>query len=97
MHKIIHYSEYESFVDPSEADLIIKSKFRGIDPWVISNGKRVRMTSIDVLAAEYQIAKEDGQRMGHQVKRRGFSPDIIRWKLKGGPHLFINPFYSNSI
>ena len=59
MKKIFQLEAHYSLVDPSEADLIVKSKFRGIDPWVISGGKRVRLTAIDpILAEEFRSVKE---------------------------------------
>lgn len=59
MHKILHHADYITFVDTSEADIIVKSKYRGIDPWVVIDGKRVRLTATDPqLAEEYRIGKE---------------------------------------
>jgi uncharacterized protein len=48
-----------SLVEPSEADLIVKAKFRGIDPWINSNGQLHRLTNLDPeLQAEYQQVKQ---------------------------------------
>lgn len=41
--------------DLQEADLIVKSKFRGINPWVVSKSKHLRLTEVDdELAKEYE-------------------------------------------
>ena len=59
MERLLHAQDYYTLVDPAEADLIVKSKFRGIDPWILSDGKVVRLTAIDrALAEEYQSVKE---------------------------------------
>lgn len=39
-------SSYYRLVDPSQAQLFIPFKCRGIDPWIHQNGKIVRLTSI---------------------------------------------------
>ncbi|HEV2601550.1 MAG TPA: HD domain-containing protein [Candidatus Babeliales bacterium] len=59
MHMILHASDYHNLVGTKqEANLLVTSKFRGIDPFVIIDGKRVRLTTTDpVLAEEFQIAK----------------------------------------
>lgn len=42
-----------------EANLIVKSKFRGINPWVMFESKCLRITEIDeALAKEYEQAKQ---------------------------------------
>lgn len=59
MEKIPRISSCFAFAEPSEADLIIRSKFRGVDPWVIGSEKRVRISEIDpVLASEYRMLQE---------------------------------------
>lgn len=50
---------YFQFASPEKAELTIFTKFRGIDPWVFSEGCLVRLTFLDpMLADEYQTAKE---------------------------------------
>lgn len=50
---------YFQLVDPSEADFIIKSKFRGINPLILIDGDIKRIISIDpLLSEEYQSMKE---------------------------------------
>lgn len=50
---------YALIDDPGQADIIIKSKFRGIDPWVIVDGKCMRLTTFDpTLAQEFKKTKE---------------------------------------
>lgn len=59
MYRILHVSDFHCFVRPEEADLLIKSKFRGIDPFVIINGEKVHLTATDSqLAEEFRKAKE---------------------------------------
>lgn len=59
MKMIMNSCAYYSIVNEDEADIIVKSKFRGIDPWVMSNGKCLRLTEIDdFLAAEYELVRE---------------------------------------
>lgn len=59
MRKIIHFDQYYTLVDSAEeADVIVKSKFRGIDPWVDTGNLFERITSLDeTLAREYAAAK----------------------------------------
>lgn len=59
MHKILNASDYHRFVEKEEANLFVISKFRGIDPFVVVEGKHVRLTTTDsALAEEFQKAKE---------------------------------------
>lgn len=59
MHKIKNVEGFHCFVDRDEAHLHVVCKFRGIDPFVIVEGKRVRFTSTDsALAKEYQLVKD---------------------------------------
>lgn len=59
MQKILNPLEHFVFVDPSDADIVVISKFRGIDPWILSQDKCIRLTSVDAsVANEYQQTKE---------------------------------------
>ncbi len=60
MKMIMNPEAYCSLVDTvNEADFIVKSKFRGIDPWVLSESKHVRITEIDdKLAEEYKASRQ---------------------------------------
>lgn len=59
MHKILHHPHYHSIVNHQTADLIVFNKFRGIDPWVVSQGRLLRLTATDpVLAYEFLLSKE---------------------------------------
>jgi len=59
MHMILHSPDYHSHASKEASNLFVKSKFRGIDPFVIIDGKYVRLTATDpVLAEEFQQAKE---------------------------------------
>ncbi len=59
MHKVKHPYSYFSFVRESEADIIVKSKFRGIDPWILLDGQYIRLTEYDrSLAKDFQSTKK---------------------------------------
>lgn len=59
MDNLLQSEEHFSLVAPSEADFIVKSRFRGIDPWILSEGSVVRLTALDpLLKEEYSQAKE---------------------------------------
>ncbi|MBA3603416.1 MAG: HD domain-containing protein [Parachlamydiaceae bacterium] len=45
MEMLLHVEDYFSETDPSESDMIVKSKFRGIDPWILFEGKKQRLTT----------------------------------------------------
>ena len=63
MQMIAQAGFYYSLVDPSEADIIVKSRFRVIDPYIFSEGKIARLTHLDpILAEEYRNAQEKIQR-----------------------------------
>ena len=58
MRMILQADAHFSVVDHDEGDFIIRSKFRGIDPWVVSGTTLTRITSLDPhLAEEYESAK----------------------------------------
>ncbi len=53
MKMIMNPQDYFSIInDISEADYIVKSKFRGINPWVLSESEYRRLTEVDGLLAE---------------------------------------------
>lgn len=60
MTMVMNPQVYFSIVDScEEADFIVKSKFRGIDPWVVSDSQCSRITLIDdILAEEYEKVKQ---------------------------------------
>ena len=60
MKMIMNAQDYFSIVDfTDEADYVIKSKFRGIDPWVVSAGECYRITELDKeLAQEYMQVRQ---------------------------------------
>lgn len=47
MHMIEHYYAYFSLEDSDKEGVKVKNKFRGIDPWIIHEGERVKLLSID--------------------------------------------------
>ena len=60
MKMIKNFQEHFCLVDThGEADYIVKSKFRGINPWVLSESKYMRITEIDdELAKEYEESRK---------------------------------------
>jgi len=63
MKMVLFADSYYSFVDASEADMIIKSKFRGIDPLIILDGKKTLLSLIDsAFCEEYNKTKEKMER-----------------------------------
>lgn len=59
MFMIMHADDYHYYVSEEEADMIIKSKFRGINPFVIVDGKKVRLLTTDPqLSDEFHKAKD---------------------------------------
>lgn len=52
-------SYFSSTANSQDADYTVKSKFRGIDPWIVSGSKYLRLTEIDAeLKEEYEREKE---------------------------------------
>ncbi len=70
MHKILHPDEYYHFVALEEADVVVRSRFRGIDPWILQDGAIVRLTELqdDLVQAFEQAKKRAAQ--GWPVKFR---------------------------
>jgi HD superfamily phosphohydrolase len=55
MERLAHVEDYYSLVEPSKADYIVKSRFRGIDPWIAKGERLVRLTALDpVFREEYR-------------------------------------------
>jgi HD superfamily phosphohydrolase len=63
MSKLDHPKDYFCLVDPSEADILVKFKCRGINPWVMHEGNEVRLFSLDpYLMQEFETVKENAAR-----------------------------------
>lgn len=59
MHMIAHYGDHFRWVDPKDAEILVKFRCRAIDPWIIYKGQMMRLTLIDSdLAAEIEIIKK---------------------------------------
>jgi hypothetical protein len=59
MHMILHAKQYYKWVDPIEADIRIKFRCRGIDPWVLADGNVMRLTMLDSsLALELELVQK---------------------------------------
>lgn len=62
---------YYCLIPPSDdaiADLIIKSKFRGIDPLIMSNGKVVRLTILDPIFGKEYLDVKEKMAKGYHIK-----------------------------
>jgi uncharacterized protein len=58
MNQLLTVKNSYHIVDIVESDLTIKSKFRGIDPWIIQEGKKARLTYLDpAYATQYEEVK----------------------------------------
>ena len=59
MHMLANPTEYYQFVSPEEATVQARFRCRGIDPWIQSGDKTVRLTSVDPeLAASLRRVQE---------------------------------------
>lgn len=65
---VLETKNYYSFAPPSEADLIIKSRFRGIDPIVFFEEKQARLSSLDPLLAEEYLSAKKRVQQGWAIK-----------------------------
>lgn len=59
MHIVIHSADYYAVIDAAdEADYVVKSKFRGINPWIWDGFSCVRLTAFDSeIAEEFERVK----------------------------------------
>ncbi|PJD95018.1 MAG: hypothetical protein CK425_09745 [Parachlamydia sp.] len=68
MRGVLETDSHFEFVDAAQADLIIKGKFRGIDPLILWRGKKTPLTQMDaVFCKDYQSVKEKMEK-GWSVK-----------------------------
>lgn len=59
MNMIANWKSYFKWVDPSEADVLVKFRCRGIDPWVIHDNQIIRLSFIDMeYAKEFALVKQ---------------------------------------
>ncbi len=58
--KIFNVHKFFSLVDPKNADLVPKMKFRGIDPWIKNGEKIERLTALDAaIERKFQSTKQE--------------------------------------
>lgn len=76
MYMVANYDDYYQLVPPEEADLIVRFRFRGIDPWVIRDPEKavVRLTSIDAAFAQEFKALKEKAAQGWPIKIRTYIP-----------------------
>ncbi len=68
MDKIIQPYTFFKLVDPCEADMIITFKSRGIDPWIESEGEKVRLSTLDKVYAQELKALQELSKKGWSIK-----------------------------
>lgn len=62
MHMIAHHQDYFKWVDPEDADILVKFRCRAIDPWVIHQQHPVRLSWIDTeIARELESLRKKAQ------------------------------------
>ena len=58
MKRVIHGEQFYQLVEPQEADFVVTSKFRGIDPWIVQDGTIAPLNEINpILHEEYLKVK----------------------------------------
>ncbi|CRX39216.1 HD domain-containing protein [Estrella lausannensis] len=68
MRKILDVPSYFILTDEADADLKFNSKFRGINPWVLVNGKKVRLLETDFLLHKAWTEVQERVQKGWSVK-----------------------------
>jgi hypothetical protein len=59
MAMVVDFKNYFKQVDPVDADVLVKFRCRGIDPWVVQNNEVVRLSTIDSdLARELDMVRK---------------------------------------
>jgi uncharacterized protein len=62
MHQLANIHQYFKWSTPQEATHIVKFRCRGIDPWILQEGKLVRLTTTDAeLAQKFKILKQKAE------------------------------------
>lgn len=68
MEMIRHADQHFTCADSKNIDFSVKSKFRGIDPWILSNEKSIRLTQLDPeLAQEFETVRQRVKK-GYTIK-----------------------------
>lgn len=63
MQRVQHAEAYYALVDPGEADLLVKVKFHGVDPWIQTAQGLARLTALNPqFCAEYKCVKEQTEK-----------------------------------
>lgn len=58
MHMVMNWKDYFQWVDPEEAEILVKFRCRGIDPWVTHEDQVVRLSVVDSdLARELELVR----------------------------------------
>ena len=74
IYLVEHANEMYSFVPIEDADCFIKAKFRGIDPWILQNGKIISLTQLRPQIREKFHSTKNRQNRGWPIKF--FSPEM---------------------
>lgn len=68
MERLTHPQDYCQLVDPTEADIQVRFRCRGIDPWIVHQGKIVRLTSIQTELAQALEKTQKKAKLGWPLK-----------------------------
>ncbi len=67
MNQLLFVKDSYQIVEPVDADLVIKCKFRGIDPWIRLDGKKVRLTEYDPLFFKQYMKVQSQMKKGWSI------------------------------
>ncbi len=76
-----NYHDYFRWTDPQEADILVKFRCRGIDPWVVHDGQVSRLSVIDSeLSCELESLRKQAAE-GWPIKLCGENIRRLFWAL----------------
>ncbi|NNM44158.1 MAG: HD domain-containing protein [Chlamydiae bacterium] len=70
MYRILHARDFFSVVEVDKSELHVRTKFRGIDPYIAINGKTEVLTKIDNELSKKYIKVKDLMKQGFQIKAK---------------------------
>jgi hypothetical protein len=70
MYRILHARDFFSVVGVDSSELHVRTKFRGIDPYIAINGKTEVLTKIDNELSKKYIKVKDLMKQGFQIKAK---------------------------
>ncbi len=81
MHKILHYQDYVTVGADDDYNLVLKTKFRGIDPWIKTSEGFKRLTQLDPFYKKSYDSVKKRLTQGQRIKiiQSGFE-GVAGWK-----------------